>query len=558
MARIFHLSDLHLLHQPEKQAGILRGLMQALRGEVVRGGAPSLVAITGDVFDSVILTRAEVERTFAALLSELRAAIGPDAPLVLQPGNHDRRRLGVVGPYRGDLFQILRDLRLPGVHVGGCGTPFLADYIPQVVHRLPLHVVAYDTTHLPQGLLSAGGMFRQADLLQIAARIDAEEGGAAGAGAAAADPPRPLVLLLHHHLIPTPLTDLGRIEFDRLPWYVRVPAVRLLPHLVSNADREELTMTALGAGTALSTLHALGRPVLVLHGHKHYPSARLLRGLSVGQGDVLLCSAGSAGTVQPWDLTEHPDAAELWPSFNVIDLPDAAGDPLRARSVSFSHKDAGARVRSRPLLSVRRDGARWLAEPVVDDLPERELKTAEDLAEVQLLPSQRDPASWDLGYQRTVRRRPGEAGLTHYLEVVTDQAPTEAVVVDIRDRGGARLQQRVPVKIDLVLDGVTRYRVCGGAARTVAAAERRYGLGEGFEWVGLMVRYGSDAAKLVVRGLPEPGPGQAPFGGATDLGNGYERPWPLVREADGAWALLYPQCPGRTLLRIYWPLPRHA
>ena len=45
---------------------------------------------------------------------------------------------------------------------------------------------------------------------------------------------------------------------------------KALPTLVSNADREELTMTALGAGTALSTLHTFGRPVLLLHGHKHF------------------------------------------------------------------------------------------------------------------------------------------------------------------------------------------------------------------------------------------------------------------------------------------------
>ena len=54
----------------------------------------------------------------------------------------------------------------------------------------------------------------------------------------------------------------------------------LLPTLIANADREEMTMTALGAGTALSTLHALNRAVLVLHGHKHYATARMLSGMS--------------------------------------------------------------------------------------------------------------------------------------------------------------------------------------------------------------------------------------------------------------------------------------
>ena len=59
---------------------------------------------------------------------------------------------------------------------------------------------------------------------------------------------------------------------------------RVLPWLVANGDREELTMTALGAGSALTTLQTLGRAVLVLHGHKHYATARLLKGLEADDG----------------------------------------------------------------------------------------------------------------------------------------------------------------------------------------------------------------------------------------------------------------------------------
>lgn len=90
-------------------------------------------------------------------------------------------------------------------------------------------------------------------------------------------------------------------------------------------------MTALGAGTALSTRHALNRAVLVLHGHKHYATARLLSGITESQGDVMLVSAGSCGTVQSWYPTTAKDAATLWPSFNWIEL-----DPERITTESVS------------------------------------------------------------------------------------------------------------------------------------------------------------------------------------------------------------------------------
>lgn len=63
--------------------------------------------------------------------------------------------------------------------------------------------------------------------------------------------------LLHHHLVPTLLTDIGPVETDTLPNPLRWIINHVLPRLVSNADREELTMTALGAGTAFSILHTL-------------------------------------------------------------------------------------------------------------------------------------------------------------------------------------------------------------------------------------------------------------------------------------------------------------
>src|SRR4029077_19609617 len=107
---------------------------------------------------------------------------------------------------------------------------------------------------------------------------------------------RPVLVLTHHHLIPTPLTDVSHIDSSSASRFARWVVRTVLPTLVSYGDREELTMTALGAGTALTTLHTLGRAVLLLHGHKHVPTARLVTGMSDGCGDVLIASAGSAGT----------------------------------------------------------------------------------------------------------------------------------------------------------------------------------------------------------------------------------------------------------------------
>src|SRR6185295_9160216 len=157
-----------------------------------------------------------------------------------------------------------------------------------------------------RGLVGAGGTIRIEDLLQAHAVLPHDG--------------IPVVLLVHHHLIPTPITDVSHVESVGAPRLTRWFVDKALPALVSNADREELTMTALGAGTALSTLHSFGRPILLLHGHKHFPTARLVRGLVTGSGDLLIASAGSAGRREPVHASHHADAARLWPSFNVVKL----------------------------------------------------------------------------------------------------------------------------------------------------------------------------------------------------------------------------------------------
>jgi len=292
MAIIAQLSDLHLLSGEVEQGEILAALVDVLRREVAdKARAIDMLAVTGDVFDSASRTPEQSVNAFLRLHDQIRRALGREVPTVIVPGNHDRRRSGLLGPFRREPFVALRDALGERAFVHGSTVPF--QVVPPELHGMPAWVVAFDSTYLPSGLISAGGSLRQEDILHAAAAVGSR------------NPDWPVLFLLHHHLIPTPLTDVGVVKVDKTPQLVRWSVQHLLPTLIANADREEMTMTALGAGTALSTLHALGRAVLVLHGHKHYATARLSSGLADGQGDVLVVSAGSCGSVQSWIRYEH-------------------------------------------------------------------------------------------------------------------------------------------------------------------------------------------------------------------------------------------------------------
>ena len=376
MALIVQLSDLHLLARDDaEQAAILDALLSALRGELeARAAAVDLVAITGDVFDSASDDPKVATARFDRFFQRLQEALGGNVMTVIVPGNHDRRRGGLFAPHREEMFLQLRDVLGSRAFVHGCRTPFLSAIVPPEKYGQPFWVIAYDSSYLPRGLMSAGGALRQEDLLYAASRIDDEH------------PDWPVLFLLHHHLVPTPLTDVGPIQLHDTSAIVRWGVQRLLPALVSHADREELTMTALGAGTAISTLHTLGRAVIVLHGHKHYATARLLDGVAKGEGDVLIVSAGSSGTAQPWYPTSPDAAARLWPSFNLIELSERR---VSADTISFGWKTGQATRRSRrPLVVAERRGAQWVLEHIErDEFVRREPLLEQNEARYELEPS---------------------------------------------------------------------------------------------------------------------------------------------------------------------------
>ena len=510
------------------QSSIFDGLVRALRIEH-ETARPERVAvvITGDVFDSPANPSTQAVDAFLGLHRSVVEALGGDAPTIVVPGNHDRRRLGLLGPHSDKLFRALHDAADPNrLFVAGARGPFLAQVVPDALHRLPVHVIAYDSTYLPGGLIGAGGTIRLEDLLM--------------AHAALPDDGRPILILTHHHLIPTPLTDLNSIDSTGRPRLVRWLVGTALPTLVSYGDREELTMTALGAGTALSTLHTLGRAVLLLHGHKHVPTARLLSGMTEGCGDLLIASAGSAGTRERVHAARHPDAVRLWPSFNLVFLTE---HEVRVEALSFSPKKTPRPAVRRRLAHAGREGPKWKPEPVSFRVKDPAPRVEVDEARYVLSPSRSSADRWDFSCERRVQLCEG-ARLRRYVDFV-----------HALPRGlGDRPRRRGNHHIELTIGSVTRYEVPDGLSRTVAAAAPARDASAAFEWVGLLCRYGAVHARLrLERAHAE---GLEPFGSITDLAIGRERPVRLQVTPDH-WSLAAEATAPRTLLRIYWPLTRH-
>ena len=534
MSVLLHLSDLHLGSERAEQTEILDALASAVATErAQRGRDVDLVVVSGDVFESANLDIPRATETFAKLHTALVDALGRPTPFVIVPGNHDRRISGLLGPHRSELWSAFastapRDVFVHGVAMQGAmagESPFLAQVVPHRLHRLPLWLVAYDSTFLPRGLLGAGGTLRREDLLHVASQIGAHR------------PDWPIVVLLHHHLVPTPVTDVDPIDADERSSLVRWGVTELLPRLLAHADREEWMMTALGAGSALSALHDLGRAVLVLHGHKHNATARSLDATITGQGDVLIASAGSAGTAGSVRQAVTHRSARVWPSFNVVEL-----DP---ESVAIDTAAFGWKGRSRgevevtPLVCASRRGSQWRVVPTPRGARDRGPKLAEDTMSVRLLGSRR-AGRYDLAIER--RLTPDlDARVPHYVETL---APLSGAAVFVRG-----VQVTLPHDLALAFEP-SRYLVEGGAYRTHAEALRtQRGSAAPYGHVELLVRYRCARAELRVFGVPF----VEIFASATDAGNGQQTVIPVVRE-DDALVVRLTECPARTLLRLHWPL----
>lgn len=521
MRRLAHLSDLHFGADPETQPKLFEGLVAAFEGQQV-----DALVFTGDVFDTNEPQAGLVEG-FVELHARLEARLGGPRPTLILPGNHDRRAEGVFAPYREDLFDALRArfASRPDVQVLGAQTPFLAQRV--TLPGFDFDVVAYDSAWLPHGVASAGGVVRQEDLIQVASELGPGE--------------RPLLFLLHHHLIPTPVTDTSVISTRGRPPIQKLAVGKVLPWLVANGDREELTMTALGAGSALTTLQTLGRPVLVLHGHKHYATARLLKGLEAADGDLLVTSAGSCGLTQDWTGGDYAEAPRLWPSVNFLAFD---GPSVEVTSLAWSPWQPERRSSTRRLVRATREGLRWVLDTA--PRPPREFHPVLELNEslVELLPSQAQLGRLDVAVERRLRSS-AEAWLDVYWEVI-EGAPG-AVARELVVDGASWRDAKCPARVKVGRDGVTKYRVEGGLFSNLADAD-----GRAYASVELLNRSRAREARLVVKLGPVK---TAPFASVTSLTTGQERPWPFQREGDVV-TVRHADCPARTLLRLYWPLAR--
>jgi hypothetical protein len=235
-----------------------------------------------------------------------------------------------------------------------------------------------------------------------------------------------------------------------------------------------------------------------------------------------------------------PDAARLWPSFNVIDW---RTERVHVEAVSFSPRTTQKPRVRRSLVHVRRAKRKWEVEPVslrVRGVPPR---VEIDEAVFSLDPALSDER-WDVTCKRTIKLAPG-AQLRRYVEFV----PVLPALLS-RAHRGRRVTRRVPLR----LNGETQYRYANALCRTLGEAARQYGAGSAFESVGLLCRYGAGRATVRLdRSMPEQ---MEAFGSLTDLTTGRERPAGVETSAN-SWTVTIQDCAARSLLRIYWPLP-HA
>lgn len=557
MFHIVHLSDLHLLNDvlvasPEKnpQRQILDNLGLALkktRQDSHRSGDVWMVVVTGDLFDTATLRAPKVAAIMDLLLSTLDQALERPT-VVLLPGNHDVRADGVFkcGRWRSRVLPALR------AHIDEKpeGRVFLhAKQGARLVSAVedddvPVHLVAYDSTWLPYGLMSAGGMVRTEELLSLFPGVQETQ--------------KPLVLMLHHHLISTPVADFSVVE----SW-----ARHILKWLASNSDYEEVMQTALGSGSALSTLQSLGRPVLVLHGHKHYPCVRLLSGVSDG-ADVLIFAAGSSGLRTEYGVGEMSPMS-IWPSFNHLQI-DEQG--LQAHVVAYPYSWNGRTqdMSRRWLANVAYAGCSWKPRdtgPVQSDTvdPARNLASGRMLALNQSVVSIRSATAAYAGIRKSFEvERTILVGAEGHLLTCREgvDCAGDATIQALPNAPGAG--SKVATVLRPPLRGVTlpvgspcRYLVSNGLY--VSSAD--FGLAHDerdapYESVELLNRYPADLARLRVRDLlAEYGLARSDcFASITDLTLGIERPASLHWAADDSAEVSVTDCPPRYRLRIYWPL----
>lgn len=568
MPRIVQMSDLHLTEDLTNRLGLLEQMSAALAqvNADARQSADNIdiLAITGDLFESSDLNPEKAVQAFFTFYDYVVRGLGRIVPTFIVVGNHDVRSRGILSLNRTQVIDALRAAtkEMPHIVIHACNMqlPFILHHVPRDHHPLPAELVLVDSTYLPTGFASAGGLVRQEDLLQVASELE---------------PELPLVLLTHHHLVPTPVTDMSEIDTSSPhiageSWLqrkisaaeskVEAALLKAASLLVANADFEELTMTALGAGSTLSTLHALNRAVLVLHGHKHHPSARHMKGLSSEDGDILLVADGSTGKAEPWHVTKQhvtDPPWPLWPSFNVIQF-DAKN--IRVETWAYPH-DQRAEMTSirRLLVTGERSKNRWFVQ--TDSLSEASLRADRDAeihesrvlrneAHVELRDADQKVPFWTAHVLRRLVIQATSEGSRILHKDYVDGAPGAFLI-----RSDSQEKIPCPAQIEFeVTSNVSEYAytlyhgLCGTYEQAIRSYDKRTAP---YDWIDLFNRFACAEATLVLQRYPE---GLTkPFAALIDLTTGIERPLPLDRVGN-RYELHVRNCQARTLLRIFWPL----
>lgn len=545
--RLIHLSDLHLKRPDQLDSPQFRWLIATLKTVAAAERGPLALVVTGDILDDApqcanAVNENAVSQIASGLVDKLEDAVqarDEKCPIVLLPGNHDRRGGGVVGPWRSWPMKAIAQSIKGRSAVVASAEPSepLAQGLETLSGIMGFPVIAYDTTHALSGCFSAGGRIRVEDLFSAIGNVGDT---------------RPLMLLMHHHLIPTPTTDLGRVVVPEGNAVERAVKRWLLhkaaPTVISFADREELFMTALGAGTALSALASLGRPVFVLHGHKHIPTVRLMTGTRSEHGDVMLIAAGAAGVAESFSLA--PDALDpsMWPSFNVFAY-DAASQKFDTKSYYYPpgpkkdglQEPAGRKEFDKTLIVGSVQGQRLVAAP---DAVASTAAFSNDLDEAVFAIQDNGPAArWSFKCSRLVRPLdPQGAGNTSesYREYI-GAAPDASFSGDAR---GNWLTIHPGTQASYAVQ-----RGLFASAKDAMAAEKSDF--SPFEWVGLRVRRATRTAKLTVGGLPS---NVQPFATLTDMDNGQMSAINVSGPDNGLWRVVVANCPARHLLRLHWRL----
>lgn len=528
MYRIIQISDLHLLPNRDTSLHeqIIASFFDALEHEIAHRGPADLIVFTGDLFDSATADLQSAIDTVDYFILTLYEKTNSRVPIVMIPGNHDRRKDGVMGANRIELWDALVQYAQTSSHplwVQHASSRFHAHVVPRSFHKLPCSIIAYDSTWVHSGYFTAGGNIRKEDLLYAFSQIFTES----------PDTEEPVLLLVHHHIVPTPQTDLGKIETQHLNAFTRKSFEAIVPSVFGHADHEEHHMTALGAGTALSTLHSFGRPVIVMHGHKHIASSRLLIGTKLGQGDVAVVGAGSAGSAQVWSSVATQKPVHLWPSFNLIEMDK---QHVMADAVTFGYKGSRqSQVHIRPLLSLQKRGNRFEATPVDIGVrsPGPQLKL--NYADYTVYPSS-TPGRLDVACVRLVQGNPEDAPKAYHEPICIYP--------------GAQFSENIKNdSLLLPLNEEIAYWAKGSFANNAETLQQIKGTSS-FEFVSLFNRYQSEEATLLVRHLPS----KEFFATAQDLGSGDETRVAVERLGPDTIMVTVSPCPPRTLIRLYFPV----